>query len=127
MCQFSSADVPDSISFDSLKSLPTTLPWLRKQQAQAGSSSADASSVPAAQPAAADGLPPVPGQVASLMRRPTFEAVAAVLRKRLGLTLFGFDLVFDSMAGGARGWGLVYGQLCNLRLLLSCYASPSPL
>lgn len=113
MCHSFSADVPDSISFDSLKSLPTTLPWLRKQQAQqqaqAGSSSADASSAPAAQPAAADGLPPVPGQVASLMRRPTFEAVAAVLRKRLGLTLFGFDLVFDSIAGGARDWGLVLG------------------
>ncbi|PRW44989.1 inositol 4-trisphosphate 5 6-kinase family [Chlorella sorokiniana] len=83
------ADVPDSISFDSLKSLPTTLPWLRKQQAQ-----------PQAAGGSADGgLPPVPGQVASLMQRPTFEAVAAALRKRLGLTLFGFDLVFDSIAG----------------------------
>jgi inositol-1,3,4-trisphosphate 5/6-kinase/inositol-tetrakisphosphate 1-kinase len=33
------------------------------------------------------------------MRRPTFEAVAAALRQRLGLTLFGFDLVFDRSAG----------------------------
>lgn len=94
------ADVPDSISFDSLKSLPTTLPWLRKQQAQAAA--AGSAGGPAAAVHSDGGLPPVPGQVASLMQRPTFEAVAASLRKRLGLTLFGFDLVFDSIAGGVR-------------------------
>ena len=113
------ADVPDSISFDSLKSLPTTLPWLRKQQAQqaqAAASSTEASSTPA-HSAAADGLPPVPGQVASLMRRPTFEAVAAALRKRLGLTLFGFDLVFDSIAGAV---GKGQGNASQLAQKASC-------
>ena len=40
---------------------------------------------------------PPPGR--ELLRRPVFEAVAAALRARLGLTLFGFDLVFDPAAG----------------------------
>lgn len=71
------ADAPASLGFDSLKSLPTSLPWLRRG-------------------APADGAPP-PGH--ELLRRPTFEAVAAALRARLGLTLFGFDLVFDPSAG----------------------------
>lgn len=122
MCHPSRADVPDSISFDSLKSLPTTLPWLRKQQAQQQAQAAAASgtdgAAAAAQPAVADGgLPPVPGQVASLMQRPTFEAVAAALRKRLGLTLFGFDLVFDSIAGAV---GKGQGNASQLAQKASC-------
>ena len=100
------ADIPSSIGFDSLQSLPTTLPWLRGGGG-GGSGGGGGGQAPSTwQPhegggitGSADQLPAVPGQVASLMRQPTFEAVAAALRQRLGLTLFGFDLVFDRVAG----------------------------
>lgn len=87
------ADAPASIGFDSLKSLPTTLPWLRRQQ-QGAATSAPA---PGEGGEGAAASAAVPGH--ELLRRPTFEAVAEALRARLGLTLFGFDLVFDPAAG----------------------------
>ena len=103
------ADIPASIGFDSLKSLPTTLPWLRRtqkpqapaqhEQQQAQQAQAEADGV-----AAGSGGGSVAGR--ELMRQPTFEAVAAALRQRLGLTLFGFDLVFDRAAGGWVAHGL---------------------
>lgn len=122
------ANIPTSIAFDSLKSLPTTLPWLRQLDppapapavaaapAAAGAGPAAAGSAkggPSEQlPAAAAAGLQEPGAAAAageaqaalppgyeLMRRPTFEAVAAALRQQLGLTLFGFDLVLDRAAG----------------------------
>ncbi|KAL4448397.1 hypothetical protein ABPG75_005616 [Micractinium tetrahymenae] len=121
------ADIPSSIGFDSLQSLPTTLPWLRQLAAPAPAAAAAAAAVAAAGPGAAEGTTggageqqaaaagaslaqPAAAAAASgaqaalppgyeLMRRPTFEAVAAALRQQLGLTLFGFDLVFDRAAG----------------------------
>lgn len=103
------ADIPASIAFDSLKSLPTSLPWLRGGAGGSGSAGGGAAAAAAEGAAAAAGAGegaergPPPGQ--ELMRQSTFEAVADALREGLGLTLFGFDLVFDSAAGGW-GWAL---------------------
>ena len=67
---------------------------------------------------------PPPGH--ELMRRSTFEAVAAALRQRLGLTLFGFDIVFDSSAGVWRGLGCVFAKRVSpAGLLLAACASTS--
>ncbi|KAL4433219.1 hypothetical protein ABPG77_003267 [Micractinium sp. CCAP 211/92] len=113
------ADIPSSIGFDSLKSLPTTLPWLRRLEPPAPEPAATAAAAAAGfEPEAAgssNGDPGAPRGAAAaapaghaqaaqspgheLMRRPTFEAIAAALRQQLGLTLFGFDLVFDRVAG----------------------------
>lgn len=123
------ADIPSSIGFDSLKSLPTTLPWLRQLAPPAHAAApaavaaaaattldpgAAASSAggPSKQLEAAAGPQPAAGGAQAalppgyeLMRRPTFEAVATALRQQLGLTLFGFDLVFDRVAGKRlTGW-----------------------
>ncbi len=123
------ADIPSSIGFDSLKSLPTTLPWLRRLEPPAPEPAATAAAAaagpgpgaagsskgnpgeqqatagnPGEQRGAAAAAPAGDAQAAEspgheLMRRPTFEAIAAALRQQLGLTLFGFDLVFDRVAG----------------------------
>jgi hypothetical protein len=73
-------DIPTSIEFNSLESLPISLPWLRQIT--------DSSSAGASQ------------QVPAAIMHPDFlTQLAQVLRKHLGLTLFGFDVVFDYAAG----------------------------
>lgn len=89
------ADLPTSVGFDSLKSLPTSLPWARQAASTAGAAPGGAAA------AAGREAEAPPGH--ELMRQPTFEAVASALRARLGLTLFGFDLVFDRAAGAWSG------------------------
>jgi hypothetical protein len=115
-------DIPTSISFDSLKCLPTSMPWVRRSQQQqqqqqrsrplvGPESSAAPDAAAAEEPAQAGGAhatsagappPPPPAQPgrSGWMRQSTFEAVASALRETLGLTLFGFDLVYDAAAGG---------------------------
>lgn len=79
------AGVPAAIDFDSLRSLPTLLPWTQRAQKAGGSGGGRGSDAA-----------PVP----ELLQHPhTLEAVAAALRQELGLTLFGFDVVFDAPAG----------------------------
>lgn len=77
-------EVPACIEFDSLESLPVTLPW---------------------QQAAGRQQPVARQQQQELKRallRPEFlEALAHVARDHLRLTLFGFDVVFDAAAGEA--------------------------
>lgn len=74
------ADVPSSIAFDSLKSLPTSLPWTRQLEQQA------------AGPAGALGGQRSPSRV---LEQGIAELVARLLRQRLELTLFGFDIVIS--------------------------------
>ncbi|KAL4520125.1 hypothetical protein Ndes2526B_g01335 [Nannochloris sp. 'desiccata'] len=77
--------IPTSIEFNSLESLPTSLPWLRRliDSSDAGTTT----------------LAPVPP--AALMHPGFLTQLAQVFRKHLGLTLFGFDVVFDYAAGEA--------------------------
>ena len=115
------ADIPSSIGFDSLKSLPTSLPWLRRAGGNIAAAAGAGAGTMAAEGAAAG---PPPGH--ELMRRSTFEAVAAALRQRLGLTLFGFDIVFDSSAGVWRVLGCVFAKCVSpAGLLLAACASTS--
>jgi len=79
-------DIPTSIEFNSLESLPTSLPWLRRitDSSSAGATGALAPQMPAA-----------------MMHSDFLTQLAQVLKKHLSLTLFGFDVVFDYAAGEA--------------------------
>ncbi|KAL4857680.1 Inositol-tetrakisphosphate 1-kinase 6 [Chlorella vulgaris] len=93
------ADIPASIGFDSLRSLPTKLPEQRRAaQTQAGGGVGEGAASGCSTGSSTSG---VAGEARGqhLMQQGTFEAVAAALRQRLGLTLFGFDLVLDHGAG----------------------------
>jgi hypothetical protein len=78
-------DIPTSIEFHSLESLPTSLPWLSRL---AGPND----TFTAAQ---------LPSPPAAMMHSGFLTRLAQVFRKHLGLTLFGFDVVFDYAAGEA--------------------------
>jgi hypothetical protein len=83
-----SAGIPTSLGFDSLKSLPTTLPWAAATPGAAGGA------------AAGDGE-----QQGRELLQDTAELVAGLLRERLRLTLFGFDVVISD----AGGWYCCFG------------------
>eukprot|EP00887_Chlorella_sp_A99_P007410 scaffold2.g7410.t1 len=93
------ADIPAAIDFDSLRSLPTSLPWGRRRGPGPAAEEA-AVGAGGGSPAAAP-VPPVPPASAEelLLRAETVRVVAGVLHDELGLTLFGFDLVVDPAAG----------------------------
>ena len=79
-------DIPTSIEFNSLESLPTSLPWLSRLAGGDPSSNATA---------------PPPPPPAAMMHPGFLTQIAQVFKKHLGLTLFGFDVVFDYAAGEA--------------------------
>jgi hypothetical protein len=94
---------PDVVAFDSLASLPTSLPWVQTQSPyrMAGS---DAAAAKERSPAAS--IEPENESDADAVRgsaHPVVPALvnilASVFREQLGLTLFGFDLVWDAAAG----------------------------
>lgn len=74
------AEIPTAIEFNSLESLPVSLPWLPSD--------------PGAPDSGAE-------RSGGLMRPEFFEALAGVLQRHMGLTLFGFDVVFDAVDGEA--------------------------
>ena len=81
----SSSSIPATVNFDSLKSLPTTLPF------------------PAAAEAAGAAAAAQPAPAARQVQQGTVEMVAGLLREELGLTLFGFDVVVsDAGEAGLR-------------------------
>jgi inositol-1,3,4-trisphosphate 5/6-kinase len=82
-------DIPTSIEFNSLESLPVSLPWLSRIM-DPGAPAASAATAP----------PPTPPP-AGVMHPGFLTQLAQVFRKHLGLTLFGFDVVFDYAAGEA--------------------------
>lgn len=83
-------DIPTSLHFDSLHSLPVTLP---KSLQPGGHAELQAESKAKAE---------------ALLRPQYLESIAHALREQLKLTLFGFDVVFDVTAGEARVVDLNY-------------------
>ena len=75
--------IPACIGFDSLKSLPTALPW--------------SAAAPAGEPATSSAPEGSQGRYRSReLRQGTVELLADLLRRQLQLTLFGFDVVSTS-------------------------------
>ncbi|KAI8109806.1 hypothetical protein M9434_001085 [Picochlorum sp. BPE23] len=73
----SDSSVPSCIEFDSLKSLPTRLPWLEGTQDTPGKS------------------------VSSILTEGFFKRLGSIVRSHVKLSVFGFDVVFDYEAGEA--------------------------
>lgn len=96
------ADLPSSINFDSLKSLPTALPWARQLGEQQ----------PAAAAAGSARQEPQQGSGSRQLEQATAELVARLLREQLHLTLFGFDIVIDHQGGGQRAAGFLAQAGC---------------
>ena len=98
-------DFPASIEFNSLESLPVNLPWLRKLHAHEGRGEGEepekAEEVEAEHRHADAPLLPLQTATAGFMRPDFLARLAEVLRRQVGLTLFGFDVVFDFSAGEA--------------------------
>lgn len=105
-------DVPPSIEFHSLQSLPVSLPWARAVAADAAPGASNPQTpivgVEIPQEATFSPEPESPAPLAgplpfssAVMRPEFFNRMAEVLRRQLGLTLFGFDVVFDYSAGEA--------------------------
>lgn len=72
----SDSNLPSCIEFDSLKSLPTRLPWLEGPQA-------------------------TPGKTVSILTESFFRRLGSIVRSHVKLSVFGFDVVFDYAAGEA--------------------------
>lgn len=105
------SEIPTSIEFDSLTSLPTSLPWLRGLDPPEigilpGAGVFDPGAVSPEesyynQIQSVQGQGQVDRPWAAVMRPEFLSRLADVLRRQLGLTLFGFDVVFDYAAGEA--------------------------
>ena len=99
------SEIPTSIEFDSLHSLPVSLPWLRDIEPQQRSYplGSQRGGIDPGNDVKKEPYPyPLPEQSWAAVMRPEFlKKLADVLRQQLGLTLFGFDVVFDHAAGEA--------------------------
>jgi hypothetical protein len=108
------ADIPAAINFDSLHSLPTSLPWARPtpatQQPQGvGLAAATQDANGKVQQQQKQGR-----EDNHLVREEALIQIAAILQRQINLTLFGFDLVFDRAAGEWSGWNTVAMQAVHL-------------